>query len=120
MEISNYIDVTDASARFMKNDGIFKKFLFRFPGEKGFSELFELLEKEDVDVEEAFRAAHTMKGLAANLSLKSISAILVPMTEVLRGGEMPPKEQVEELKKAYDEMLLVIAKIQEENIPLFV
>ncbi len=118
MEISNYIDLTDAAARFMKNDGMFKKFLFRFPGEKGFSELFELLEKDNAEA--AFRAAHTMKGLAANLSLKSISAILVPMTEVLRGGEMPPKEQVEELKKAYDEMLLVIAKIQEENIPLFV
>lgn len=67
MEISNYIDVADAAERFMKNDGIFKKFLFRFPGEKGFQELFDLLEKGTA--EEAFRAAHTMKGLAANLSL---------------------------------------------------
>lgn len=41
------------------------------------------------------------------------------MTEVLRGGEMPEKEQVDALKLAYEEMLSVIAKIQEENIPLF-
>lgn len=117
MEISNYIDVADAAERFMKNDGIFKKFLFRFPGEKGFQELFELL--ENGTAEEAFRADHTMKGLAANLSLKSVNAVLVPMTEVLRGGEMPEKEQVDALKLAYEEMLSVIAKIQEENIPLF-
>lgn len=60
-----------------------------------------------------------MKGLAANLSLKSINEILVPMTEVLRAGERPQEEQVKALKAAYEEMLQVIERIQTENIPLF-
>ena len=38
MEISNYIDLEDAAERFMKNDDLFKKFLFRFPAEEGFQE----------------------------------------------------------------------------------
>lgn len=117
MEIGQYIDVADAAGRFMKNDGIYKKFLFRFPTEKGFGELFETL--ENGTTEEAFRAAHTMKGLVANLSLKSINEILVPMTEVLRAGERPQEEQVKALKAAYEEMLQVIERIQTENIPLF-
>lgn len=117
MEISNYIDVADAAGRFMNKDSIYKKFLFRFPEEKGFGELFDKL--ENGTTEEAFRAAHTMKGLAANLSLKSVNAVLVPMTEVLRAGERPQKEQVEELKQAYEETLTVVAKIREEDIPLF-
>ena len=60
----------------MKNDELFKKFLFRFPGEQGFHDLFKLLEEEKV--EEAFKVAHSMKGVTANLALKSLNEALKP------------------------------------------
>lgn len=117
MEICDYIDAADAAGRFMNNEAMYKKFLFRFGDEDGFPSLFDRL--ENGTAEEAFNAAHTMKGLCANLSLKSINTILVPMTETLRGGDMPEKAQVEELRRAYEETLEVLEKVQKEEIPLF-
>lgn len=116
MDLSNKIDIADAGQRFMNNDALFKKFLFRFPGETGFSQLFQLLEEKNV--EEAFRSAHTMKGLVANLALSSITGVLQPMTEVLRAGNMPEQSQIDELKQVYEEMLEIIAQIQAEDMPL--
>ena len=39
------------------------------------------------NISQAFRHAHTLKGLAATLDLTNISDILIPMTEKLRAGE---------------------------------
>lgn len=40
------------------------------------------------DVETAFRAAHTLKGICANLGFKSLFEVSYDITEALRAGDM--------------------------------
>mgnify|MGYP000290853416 FL=1 len=40
------------------------------------------------DVETAFRAAHTLKGICANLGFKSLFEVSYEITEALRAGDM--------------------------------
>ncbi len=117
MEISNYIDLEDAAERFMKNDELFKKFLFRFPGEQGFHDLFKLLEEEQV--EEAFKVAHSMKGVTANLALKSLNEALKPISDILKAKIMPGENEINRLKDAYEEVLQLIVEIELEGRTLF-
>lgn len=117
MEISKFIDLPDAEERFMKNDDLFKKFLFRFPGEKGFRDLFELLEEKKV--KEAFETAHSMKGVTANLALTYLNEALKPISDILKAGVMPGEGEIARLKEAYEDTLQLIVDIQLENITLF-
>lgn len=43
---------------------------------------------ETGDVETAFRAAHTLKGICANLGFKSLFEVSYDITEALRAGDM--------------------------------
>lgn len=115
-EIGRYINLPDATERFLKNDSMFKKFLFRFPAENDFDELFRLLEEEKW--EEAFPVAHTMKGVASNLALQFVYGAICPVSDMLKKGVKPEAEAVESLKQAYEETLLVIARVKEEEMPL--
>lgn len=117
MDINKDLDLTGAKERFMKNEGMYKRFLFRFPQENRFEELEKKIEAGDA--EGAFEVAHTMKGVAGNLSLQSVSEILNPMVEVLRKGEIPEKAQVDELKTACEHILEVIHYIEENDVSLF-
>lgn len=69
----------------------------------------QLLEKlssslEEGDYKEAFRSAHSLKGVCQNLGLTKLEASSSEMTEILRGGE--PGQDVapllEQVKKDYE------------------
>ena len=63
------------------------------------------------DVETAFRAAHTLKGVCQNLGFSNMYAPVFEITEILRAGSMEgTASRMEELKKKYD---LTIACINE-------
>ena len=64
---NEYVDVDDALKRIGGNMGLYKTLLERFVKGDHLSELNNAFEKKDMD--EARRAAHTLKGIAANLSL---------------------------------------------------
>lgn len=117
MEISNYIDLEDAAERFMKNDDLFKKFLFRFPAEEGFHDLFNLL--DEGKIEEAFKVAHSLKGVAANLALKSLNEALKPISDILKAKVMPGEDEINRLKDAYEDVLQLIVEIELEGKMLF-
>lgn len=115
MEVGKYVDLSDATERFMSNEGMFKKYLFRFPGENDFEELFRLLEEEKK--EEAFSVAHTMKGVVSNLGLQFVYQAICPVSDLLKKGLQPEEEAVERLKQAYEETIQAIAQIQREDVP---
>lgn len=117
MELSKDIDVVGAKERFMNNEALFKKFLMRFPTETTYPDLQEALKKKDTD--NGFKLAHTLKGVAGNLSLISINNVLNPMVERLRKGEMPDEENIQALDVAYQHIVEVIKRMEEEDIPLF-
>lgn len=80
------IDVDDALGRFLQNEALMMKFLGRFPADTSFSRLQEAMERGDAA--QAFEAAHTLKGVAGNLSLKRLYEALTPMVEELRAGDL--------------------------------
>lgn len=76
------IDYDDGLKRFSGNAVLYEKFLVRFFDDKMLSELKEQLDKNDYD--NAFRTAHNLKGMAGNLSIKTLYNTICVIVEELR------------------------------------
>lgn len=61
-----------------------KKFLLMFLQDTSYDELCAAMQSGDYDA--AFRAAHTLKGVCANLGLEDLRKSSSDITELLRGG----------------------------------
>lgn len=75
------------------------KFVRRVRDDKTIDALHEAMTRQNEG--EAFRAAHTLKGIALNLDLLPLSKTSTDLTELLRGGE-PDWEQAQ---AAYERLL---------------
>ena len=64
------MDMTVIMERFADNEAVFIKFLKKFSDDKTYSILCEAIENKDYDSIE--KSAHTLKGIAANLGLKTL------------------------------------------------
>ena len=63
-------------------------------------------------MDDAFEAAHALKGLCANLSIDSMSERIVPMVEILRGRSMEGiPEDFPELSQTYEAVCTAITKV---------
>lgn len=76
-------DYSATVARLM-NDRLVQKFVLKFLDDGSYNLLVTSLESGNYD--EAFRAAHTMKGTCANLGLTVLQASSSELTEALRAG----------------------------------
>lgn len=91
-------------ARFVGNEKLFLDFLKKFPKDKSFENMMS--EIQNSNSQEAFKAAHTLKGVAGNLSLDGFYQVLVPMVEDLRLGQLESaKEKSQEVSKKYNELV---------------
>ena len=61
-----------------------EKFARKFLDDPSYQTLVETMDK--ADYEEAFRAAHTLKGVCANLGFTQLFKVSSDLTEELRGG----------------------------------
>lgn len=85
-----------------------KRFVLKFVDDPSYAELKNALEKSDFPT--AFRAAHTLKGTAANLGLDSLGAAASKLTEQLRDTLVfPAMEYIEAVDSTYQ---LTIEKIR--------
>ena len=75
----NYDDVMSR----LRADDRIKRFLLKVADDKSFATLCEMLAAHNM--EEAFRAAHTLKGVSSNLSLTRLYDSDNEITEALRG-----------------------------------
>ena len=62
-----------------------RKFLLKFLDDKSYADLERTL--SEGDYKEAFRAAHTLKGVCLNLGFTELYKVSAELTEVLRGRE---------------------------------
>ena len=102
-------DYRDVISRLVTDERV-KKFLLRMPQDPSFSQLCEAMDKKNL--EEAFRAAHTLKGICKNLSITALAYSSSNLTEALRGRESYGEDLEELLRKVKKDYALTIACIQ--------
>ncbi len=108
----NGADVKTTLKRFMGNENMYMKFLKRFPEDPNYKNLGTSLEAGDY--EEAFRCAHTLKGVSANLGLEPVQAAVSGLVEELRSKTNAEVDVAkanamwQDLKKVYEQFIEII------------
>ncbi len=101
-------DYEEVRRRF-PSDAFIQRFALKFPGDPSFPSLVKFL--AEGNTQEAFRAAHTLKGVAQNLAFTQLAPLAIEITEILRSGTMEGTAPLmAELQKKYD---LTVACINE-------
>ena len=104
------INVDTGISRFMGNEGLFLKFLGKFLQDTNFAGLAEAVK----DVEEAFRCAHTLKGVCGNLSMDELYKLVSVQTEFFREGNIQEgADMMEKVSAVYGRVKEAI----EETLP---
>jgi HPt (histidine-containing phosphotransfer) domain-containing protein len=96
----------------LRTDERVQKFLVRLPKDPSYQQLCDALEQRQV--EEAFRAAHTLKGVSQNLALTKLHHSADILCEKLRGQqEYDPacEPMLAEVKADYTEAMNAIAQL---------
>ena len=103
----------DAMGR-LRSERLVQKFVLRFLDDGSFA----LLEKSmaEKNYEEAFRAAHTIKGVCQNLSMDKLQASSSRLCESLRNGYTPEAGALaEEVTADYHATMDAIRAFQKES-----
>lgn len=101
------INVTTAMNRFNDNEEMYFLFLKKFTEDDLMMKINDFINAGET--KDAFEAAHTLKGVCANLSIDSVNEVLNPMVEVLRGGSMEGLlSEYEKLLTVYNQVINVI------------
>ena len=109
MDINNeFVDVQDALKRIGGSMDLYKRLLKQFTGGDHISPLEEALSVGAMD--EASRLIHTLKGVAANLSLKKLSSSASELEHKIKDG-ISHSDTLAELKNIYYTTSQEIAKI---------
>lgn len=103
--IESGVDVENTLRRFMGNEAMYEKFLKKFTDNSNYPGLEESIQAGNY--EEAFKCAHTLKGVSANLGLDPICKAASDLTEEVRGkandevNSVRVQEIWQELQKSY-------------------
>lgn len=81
----------------LRSDRLVQKFVLKFLDDSSYDLLNTSMESENW--EEAFRAAHTIKGMCQNLSFTKLEVSSTALTEALRGSDI---EEGKRLKPQVD------------------
>ena len=97
---ANYQDVIKR----LPSEAMIKKFALKFKDDTSFQELETALNEKQVDI--AFRAAHTLKGVCMNLGFDHLYKPSFEITESLRAGNLDEGLQLfGEVKKQYEKTM---------------
>lgn len=100
----------DAIGR-LRSDRLLQKFVLKFADDGSYSLLESSLAEENY--QEAFRAAHTIKGVCQNLSMTRLADSSSALCESLRGGTPPAPGLAEQVRADYQETVSAIRAFQE-------
>lgn len=102
-------DYTGVMGR-LGSEQMVSRFAKKFLDDKSYENLTAAMEKQDAA--EAFRAAHTMKGICLNLGFSRLFSVSSDLTECLRGGSMEgAPELYEKVKTEYHNTIQAIQAI---------
>ncbi len=101
----------DAISR-LRSERLVTKFVVKFLDDDSCALLLRSMDEKNY--EEAFRAAHTIKGVCQNLSFTNLYEVSNRLNEALRNGPTPEAPGlVEEVKAEYDKTVSAIRAFQE-------
>lgn len=101
------VNTDTAMKRFMNNASLMERLFKKFLDDKSYAALTAALDAGET--EEAFKAAHTLKGVCGNLSFDSLFSIVSEQTEALRGGNLEEgKALMPKVTEAYDKVMQVL------------
>lgn len=105
------VEFSDVKRR-LGSEKIAQKFLKRIPDDPTYGMLKEAVAKKDK--EEIFRGAHTLKGVALNLSVEPLAEAASDMTEMVRGDHTDVEGAIKkfaEVTAIYEDVVAKIAEI---------
>jgi len=107
-----YIDFADGVKRVVNNTKLYVKLLAKFRSENKLDNLEAAIAAGDM--EKARNEAHTIKGVAANLSLTELYKQSLALETQIKGGAADPA-QLDTVKTAFAKTLQEIDKVIAEN-----
>ena len=107
-------DYADVATR-MPRESMIQKFVLRFLSDGSYDLLCRSLEAGNY--EDAFRAAHSIKGVCQNLSIDKLQASSSRLCEALRNGYTPEADALaEETAEDYRQTVAAIRAFQEASV----
>lgn len=92
-----------------------EKFVRRFLQDTSFKTLCQALLCQDM--KEAFRAAHTLKGISQNLCFTRLQTASQALANALReGAQLPNSALFGQVEQAYRQTISAIAKLDESTL----
>jgi HPt (histidine-containing phosphotransfer) domain-containing protein len=107
-----YIDFADGLKRVVNNTKLYVKLLAKFKSDNKLNDLEAAIASGDM--EKARNMAHTIKGVAANLSLTELFKQSLALETQIKGGAADPA-QLDTVKTAFAKTLQEIDRIISEN-----
>lgn len=105
------VEINEALSRFMESDELYFKFLKMFINDNSFDNMKEALSSGDI--KKAYSHAHTLKGVASNLSFNRFIDCLLPIHNSLKDGvNKDYTEEINSLNKEYAELVTIIKEIK--------
>jgi len=97
----------------LRSERMIQKFVLKFLKDDSYDNLCRAL--DEGNSEEAFRAAHTIKGVCQNLGFAKLCTSSSELTDALREGGTPQSgELVEQVKKDYQQTVDAIRRFESE------
>ena len=94
------------------SEGLVKRFALKFLDDPSYLNLEKAIQEQNV--EEAFRAAHTLKGICLNLGFDRLYKVSAELTEKLRGSDLNGYEAVYgKVQDEYKNTIDAIRKLEE-------
>ena len=94
----------------LRSERLVQKFVLKFLNDGSYQLLLDSLAAGDR--EEAFRAAHTIKGVCANLAFNTLLESSEALTEALRGGKAAQSGEEELVRRVGEDYRRAVQAIQ--------
>lgn len=108
--IQNGFDVEGAMKRFMNNEALYLKCLKKMLNDTNIKEMREAYDHGDC--ENAFKAAHSIKGFVSNLGIETLHQQIHPIVEAFREGNMPENGEIAQFEEAYQSVYQLIESLE--------
>ena len=106
------VNYSDLIKRFAGNEAMLRKFLLKLPQDKTYEDLTDKVAEKDYDG--ILTAAHTLKGISANLGFDRLSAACAKVVSAVREGRNEDcLSCCQEVRTEYETAVKCIGKIEQ-------